>query len=137
MIITHQRDRTPPHPSLRPHLGSGYGGQERNRQQCQLNKLEGIARAQARLLELGSREGQRILKKVPPRARFSTLEANQQTHRVPNLLTFQSAADLATTLASAFGVPRFTIATWAATTALDTRTPWLAPARTLSSCGDG
>ena len=83
------------------------------RQQCQINRLEGIARAQARLLEPGSREGQRILKKVPPRARFSTLEANQRSHRVPNMLTFQTVEDLATTLAAAVGTPRLTVTSWA------------------------
>ena len=57
------------------------------------------------MLEPGSREGQRILRKVLPRARFSTLEANQPSHRVPILLSFKSAEELAITLATAFGIP--------------------------------
>ena len=89
------------------------------RQQFHLTRLEGIAKAQARMLEPGSREGQRILRKVPPRARFSTLEANQPSHRVPNLLSFRSAEDLAITLATTFGVPRTTVLDWAAGADLD------------------
>ena len=60
-----------------------------------------------------NRDGLRVLHKVPPQTRFTTLVPTQQSHRVPNLLTFHSVEGLSTTLAFALGVPRLITDSWA------------------------
>ena len=107
------------------------------RQQFRINRLEGVARAQGRLLTPGSREGQRILHKVPPRTRFTTLVAAQQSHRVPNLLTFLSAEELSTTLATALGVPRLSRNHGRGRRCLTLHTPWRALGLTTSRSDAG
>ena len=69
------------------------------------------------------KEGQRILRKVPPRARFTTLVANQTSHRVPNALKFLKADALALTLAIALGVPRMVVENWVTHAPIDTAFP--------------